>query len=92
MQGFVFPIKTKVEEAQDASVNIILSLGSELIPLSGLVLTLVDVIDLFSKANDLKNRDLKIELHTSARHREPPDTETEFVVLLKHPADERPNG
>ena len=89
MQGFVFPIKTKAEEADDASVDLILSLGINLIPLGG---TLVDVLDLFSKVNDLQNRDLKIELHTSARHKEPPETETECIVLLKHPVNGRPNG
>ena len=89
IQGFVFPIKTKEEEAHDASVDLILGLGINLIPLGG---TLVDALDLFSKVNDLQNRDLKIELHTNARHREPPKTETEFIVLLKHPVNGKPNG
>ena len=89
MQGFVFPIKTKEEEAHDDSVDLILSLGINLIPFAG---TFLDVLDLFSKVNDLQNRDLKIELHTSPRHREPPETEAEFIVLLKHPVDGEPNG
>ena len=93
MQGFVFPIKTKVEEvqegAQDIIVNLILRLGDQVIPLVG---TLVDVLDLFSKVDDLQNRDLKIELHTAARHKEPPETEMECIVLLKHPANEGPSG
>ena len=88
VQGFVFPIQTKEEELQDASVDLIISLGINIIPLGG---TLVDVLNLFSKANDLQNRDLKIELHTSPRHREPPETVTECIVLLKHPVNERPN-
>ena len=88
MQGFVFPIKTKWEEAQDDSVDFILSLGINLIPFAG---TVLDVLDLFSKVSDLQNRDLKIELHTSPRHREPPETEAEFIVLLKHPIDGRPD-
>ena len=89
VQGFVFPIKTKEEELQDASIDLIISLGINIIPFGG---TLVDVLNLFSKANDLQNRDLKIELHTSPRHREPPETVTECIVLLKHPENERPNG
>ena len=93
MQGFVFPIKTKAEEAQDDAqdiiVNLIVSLGEEVIPFGG---ALVNVLDLFSKVNDLQNRDLKIELHTAARHKEPPGVEMECIVLLKHPANEIPNG
>ena len=93
MRGFVFPIKTKVEEAQDDAqdiiVNLILSLGEEVIPFVG---TFLDVLELFSKVDDLQNRDLKIELHTADRHKEPPDAEMECIVLLKHPVNERPNG
>ena len=85
MQGFVFPIKT----VQDASVDFILSVGVNTIPWGG---TLLDALDLFSKVDDSQNRDLKIELHTSPRHREPPETEAEFIVLLKHPIDGEPNG
>ena len=85
MQGFVFPIKT----GQDASVDFLLSVGINLIPLGG---TFLDALDLFSKIDDSQNRVLKIELHTDARHREPPDTEMECIVLLKHPVNERPDG
>ena len=85
MQGFVFPIKT----VQDASVDFLLSVGINLIPLGG---TFLDALDLFSKVNNSQNRELKIELHTAARHREPPDTEMECIVLLKHPVNERPTG
>ena len=85
MQGFVFPIKT----VQDASVDFLLSVGINLIPLGG---TFLDALDLFSKVNNSQNRVLKIELHTAARHREPPETEMECIVLLKHPVNERPNG
>ncbi len=58
--------------------------------------TLGEALELFSKAN-LENleeeRDLKIELHTAAWHREPLETETEYLVLLKHHiAVERPIG
>lgn len=49
-------------------------------------------MDLFSKVNDPQNRELKIELHTAARHREPPKTEMECIVLLKRPVDGRPDG
>ena len=54
MQGFVFPIKT----VQDASVDFLVSLGPNLIPLGG---TLLDALDLFSKVNNSQNRVLKIE-------------------------------
>ena len=64
-------------------------MGTNLIPLGG---TFLDALDLFSKVNDSQNCDLKIELHTAVRHREPPETEVECIVLLKHPANERPNG
>ena len=89
IQVFMFPIKTKEEEAHEASVDLILGLGIDLIPLGE---TLLDALDLFSKVNDLQNRDLKIELHTAAQHKEPPETEMEFIVLLKHPVDGRPDG
>ena len=85
MQGFVFPIKT----VRDASVDFLLSVGFNIIPLGG---TLVDALKLFSKVEDLRNRELKIELHTSARHRELPKTEMVCIVLLKHPVNRRPNG
>ena len=85
MQGFVFPIKT----GQDASVDFLLSVGINLIPLGG---TFLDALDLFSKIDDSQNRVLKIELHTDARHREPPDTEMECIVLLKHPVGGEPDG
>ena len=85
MQGFVFPIKT----AHDASVDLLVSVGLNIIPLGG---TLLDAVDLFKRINNERNRELKIELHTAARHREPPDTEMECIVLLKHPVNERPNG
>ena len=85
MQGFVFPIKT----VEDASVDFLLSVGVNLIPLGG---TFLDALDLFSKIDDSQNRVLKIEFHTDARHREPPDTEMECIVLLKHPVDGEPDG
>ena len=85
MQGFVFPLKT----VHDASVDFLLSVGINIVPLGG---TFLDALDLFSKVNNSQNRELKIELHTDARHREPPDTEMECIVLLKHPVNRRPNG
>ncbi len=84
MQGFVFPIKT----VHDASVDFLVSVGVNLIPLGG---TLLDAFDLLSIVEDSQNRELKIELHTSARHKEPPDAEMECIVLLKHPVNERPS-
>lgn len=89
MQGFVFPIKTKEEQADDAGVNLILKLGFNLIPLGG---TFLDALDLFSKVNDLQNRDLKIELNSPAQYTEPSEAEFEFIVLLKHPENAKPNG
>ena len=89
MQGFVFPIKTKEEQADDAGVNLILKLGFNLIPLGG---TFLDALDLFSKVNDLQNRDLKIELNSSTQYTEPSEAEFEFIVLLKHPENAKPDG
>ena len=85
MQGFVFPIKTR----RDAAVDFLVSVGVNIIPLGG---TFLDALDLFSKINNFRNRELKIELHTDARHREPPETEMECIVLLKHSVDGEPNG
>ena len=85
MQGFVFPIKTVYDDA----VDFLISVGVNLIPLGG---TLLDALDLFSKVNNSQNRELKIELHTDARHSEPPNTEMECIVLLKHPVNEIPSG
>ena len=84
-QGFVFPIKT----VDDASVDLLLSVGLNIIPLDG---TLLEALALFSKIDDSQNRDLKIELQTDARHSEPPDTEMECLVLLKHSVNEIPSG
>ena len=89
IQGFVFPIKTKEEQADDAGVNLILKLGFNLIPLGG---TFLDALDLFSKVNDLQDRDLKIELNSSAQYTEPSEAEFEFIVLLKHAENAKPNG
>ena len=78
---FIFPIKTKEEVGIDAGVNAIVSLGLEIIPYSS---TIIAVLDFFFKTLDMVNRDLTVELQNLIPDTERPETEKEYLVLLKN--------
>ena len=79
-QTFIFPIKTEGKVFLDAAVDILISVGTIKIPFSSVI---KNVIDLFLEINKAQNRDLKVELRNLFPSPEPPETEVEYVVLLK---------
>lgn len=78
-QPFMFPIQTQGEKMAELLENVVISIGSSYLP-PGAVL-LVDIIEFFK---DWQERDLKIELPGSLSTPGRPDTEIDFVVLLKN--------
>ncbi len=84
-QAFIFPIKTKEDEAIEAGVNAIISLGLGLIEIPW-ISTLKDLLDFYLKILDVfnDNFDLKIDLQNLVPDPERPETEIEYVVLLKN--------
>ena len=80
-QAFIFPVKTKEEEAIEAGVKMIVSLGLNELPFAG---TVLDVLELISKIGNIGDRDLKIKLENPVFDRKSPEAEIEYVVLLKN--------
>ena len=86
-QAFMFPIRTREERMGDLSEDLF---EDVLISMSGYVLQrgglsdIVTLLEFFAEIFDLQERDLKIEFPGSLFNPGRPDTELEYVVLLKN--------
>ena len=78
---FMFPIKTKQEVAIETGLKFIVSLGLKKVPYAS---TIIGVLNLFFKAQDMTNRDLTVTLRNRTLDSERPKTEMEYLVLLKN--------
>ena len=83
-QAFMFPIRTRGERAEDLVKDVLIYIGDKFLPGSAELLTL---LEFFARFLDLleNESDLKIAFPNSF-HFNPgrPDTEIEYVVLLKN--------
>ena len=80
-QAFMFPIRTRGEQAEDLVKAIVIYIGNQFLGVSDLIA----LLEFFARFSDLLKRDLKIKLPKllgSAPGR--PNKEIDFVVLLKN--------
>ena len=97
-QPFLFPIGTGEKQVFDAGSNLLINIAIEAADTAkdigkrvasqvlSVALTVLDLIDLFSKVRDwlFPELNLKIHIQTLAPNQGQPDTEIEYVVLLKN--------
>ena len=89
-QAFMFPIQTQGEKASEALKDVAISAGELVLNAAGigvgigLLGLLNSMIELYEVFRDGLGRDLKIEIPGSSFTAGRPDTEIEYVVLLKN--------
>ena len=80
-QAFMFPIQTQGEKTAELLADVVISIGGFF--LEGPTL-LISIIEFYERFRDLLERDLKIEIPGSLSTPGRPNTEIEYVVLLKN--------
>ena len=80
-QAFMFPIRTQEERMVDLLADVSISMLGYVVPGLSAIITL---LEFFAELSDLQERDLKITIRRRDTNPGRPNTEIEYVVLLKN--------